>query len=276
MSVDIDLVVEKSADGKWIRERIPARVLGNDVYELAHSPMFARDLAADDRIKLGSDGQYTLVERGKNVSVQVFGEWGEVDALAQHVASMGGRLCGKDPNIRVFTIPLSTGLHIIESRIEEVLADWPQLSWMFGNVHTVELVAGEDESGSDVVEAVQVLRLPDGSFEVAASPMLVAGLAAGDRFLSAGDASFTLTEDGGSTAVQIFGPWDLAFLEPKVIALGGRVDGRAGDEAAVLTFPSGADIGEVKQLFAELAAEDDARTWRLSKVSLQLPQPTEP
>lgn len=269
MSFDIDIAVGKSADGKWIRERIPARVLGNDVYELAHSPMFASGLAADDKIRLADDGQFELLERGDNVSVQVFGEWGEVDALAQHVATLRGRLCGKEPNARVFTIPRTTGLYIIETTIDRVLESWPQLSWMFGNVTTVGLSTGIDVDGSPTIEDVQVITQPatsqqDALFEVAASPVLVEGVAARDQIRLTTNGRPEVITSGGMAAVQTFGDWDLLFFEPKIIELGGWIDGRAGDEAAVFTFPAEAVRDDIEKLFSEAADHDDGRTWRFA------------
>ncbi len=266
MSVDLDLVVEQSPDGKWIRERIPARVLGNDIYELANSPMLIRGLAADDRIRLLDHGHYELVERGGTVALQVFGEWGEVDALAQHIASIGGRLCGKEPRMRVFSIPLSVGLYQIETTVDGVVEAWPKLTWMFGNVTMVDLLIGTDESGEPMHEQLRAFDEGDGVFELAASPLLAGEVAAGDRVHVADDGAFEMVEPSGAIAVQTFGDWDLDFFSAKVEDIGGRLDGAAGDEVAVFTFPASDDLdaAAIENLFAQQADAGDDRAWRIS------------
>ena len=266
MSVDIDVAIKKSSDGKWIRERLPARVLGDDIYELANSPMLAQGLAADDRIRLFEDGQYELVERGRNVSVQVFGEWTEMDALAQHVASVGGRLCGKEPRIRVFTLPLSLGLHKIETTVDDVVSEFAELTWLFGNLTSVDLAIGENQDGETFSESQLLLEHPDGSFELVSSPLLADGIAAGDRIRVEEVGRFELIEASGNVAVQTFGDWDLTFFTPKVVELGGHLDGQAGTEAAVFTFPPAVKASDIDALFSAEGSEKANRTWRVSNL----------
>ena len=267
MSVDIDLAIKKSDDGKWIRERLPARVLDTDVYELANSPMLVRGLAADDRIRLFEDGQYELLERGRNVAVQVFGEWTEMDALAQHVASVGGRLCGKEPRIRVFTLPLSLGLHTIETTIDDVVREFSGLTWLFGNLTPVDLAIGISEGGEPLSESQLMLEHPDGSFELVSSPLLAPGIAAGDRIRVKDDGRFELNEASGNVAVQTFGDWDLTFFTPKVVELGGHLDGQAGNEAAVFTFPPEVSPNDIDALFSAEASASANRTWLVSNAA---------
>ena len=264
VSVDIDLVVDRSADGKWIRERIPARVPNNEVYELANSPMLVKGLAADDQIRLERDGQFELVRWGGNVAIQVYGEWGEVDALAQHIASIGGRLDGKEPRMRVFTVPLQVGLHRIESTVDTVVKDWPALSWMFGNLVEIELFVGVDDTGAPIHEHLSVLDHGDGVYELAASPLLASGLAAADKIRLSEDGGFELVHAGGNLAVQAFGNWELTFFEQKVEEVGGRLDALAGDQVAVFTFPPTVDRVTVEELFASAQTDDDTRTWQIT------------
>lgn len=274
MSVDIDLAVEMSADGKWIRERVPARVPDSETFELANSPMLVRGLAADDLISLDADGQFELLRWGRNVAVQVFGEWGEVDALAQHVASIGGRLDGKEPRMRVFTIPLSAGIHRIETTIDGVLTAWPKLSWMFGNLTPVDLLAGYDEAGEPVFESVHAFQHhspePDTAanervfYELLASPLLVSGIASGDHLRLDDAGGFDVIARNGNVAVQTIGDWELDFLTPLASDLGGRLDGVAAGHAGVFTFPSSVDLAAIHDLFGEGAGNDPARTWRIA------------
>lgn len=264
MSVDIDIAVEKSADGKWIRERVPARVPDSETFELANSPMIVRGLAADDHIRLADDGQFELITWGRNVAIQVFGEWGEVDALAQHVAALGGRLDGKEPRMRVFTVPLSVGIHTIEETIDRVVADWPKLSWMFGNLTTIDLLAGHDETGEPVVESLHAFAHSDGTFELLVSPLLVSGVASGDHVALGTDATFEVTARNGNLAVQTLGDWEIEFFAPKVVELGGRLDGDAGGQAAAFTFPGSIEIDSIRALFDGEAASNPDRTWRIA------------
>ena len=265
MAVDIDLAVEKAADGKWIRERVPARVPDEESFELANSPMLVRGLAADDRIRLSTDGQFELLSWGRNVAVQVFGEWGEVDALTQHIESIGGRLDGKEPRIRVFTIPIDVGVRKIESTIDNVVKDWPKLSWMFGNLTEIDLFIGRNESGAPLHEQVFAFENPDDSFELVTSPLLVTGVAAGDVLTLQADGAFDVTAPSGNVAVQVFGDWNLGFFAPKAEKLGGRLDADASGHVAAFTFGSEVGRAEIEMLFDGTltdGGDGNDRSWR--------------
>ena len=204
--------------------------------------------------------------------MQVFGEWGEVDALAQHVTTIGGRLCGKEPRMRVFSIPLSAGLLRIETTIDDIVSDWPNLTWMFGNVSTVDLRIDNDDGpdGGEVLhEPVRAFDEGGGIFTLATSPLLASGVASGDRIRISADGSSEVLEPSGAVAVQVFGDWELEFFVSKVEDLGGRFDGAAGDQVAVFTFEAqddGADpnMSAIQKLFGEHGASGDGRTWRIA------------
>ncbi len=272
MSVDIDLAVEQTADGKWIRERVPARVPDADTFELATSPMLVRGLAADDHICLDADGRFELLRWGRNLAVQVFGEWGEVDALAQHVASIGGRLDGKEPRMRVFTVPLSVGVYRIETTIDSVVAHWPKLQWMFGNLTELELHAGHDEAGELIVERVYAFEHPDDSFELVVSPLLTGGVASGDVVRPTSGGDVVVLARSGNRAVQAFGDWEVDFLAPVVRDLGGRLDGNAVGHVAAFTFPPTVDQAAISNLFDSQSstanADTSGRTWRFSNAEV--------
>ena len=231
--------------------------------------MLVKGLAADDRIRLYDDGQFELLSWGRNVAVQVFGEWGEIDALAQHIASIGGRLDGKEPRVRVFTVPLEVGVHKIEATIDNVVKDWPQLTWSFGNLSEIVLLLGTDESDEPLHEHVYAFANPNGSFELVVSPLLVTGVASGDVITVAEGGEFALVEQNGNVAVQAFGDWDLEFFTPIVEDVGGRLDANAGGHVAAFTFPPVVERSTIATMFdAKAADRGDSveRSWRFANL----------
>lgn len=128
-------------------------------------------------------------------------------------------------------------------------------SWMWcavWEIHVRETVkirlrAGTKSSGEAVYELLPAWRMEDGSFELAESPMLVIGIAAGDR-IRITDGDFEITSRSGNLAIQVFGvsPTQLSQLETELSAVGGRLDGFDA-RAGVFTVPLWAGFQAIEQ-----------------------------
>lgn len=116
-------------------------------------------------------------------------------------------------------------------------------------IEDIDLIAGVNSSGDPVSERLPAKSVGDYEYVLAASPVLVLGLAAGDR-IRARDGSFEILERGGNLAIQVFGaaPVVIAQLREAVIELGGILDGQ-DLKAAVFTVPVGAGFPAIERLF---------------------------
>jgi hypothetical protein len=116
-------------------------------------------------------------------------------------------------------------------------------------IEEIDLIAGVKSSGEPVSERLPVRCVGDHEYVLVASPVLVLGLAAGDR-IEVREGSFEILERGGNLAIQVFGaaPVVIARLREAVTGLGGVLDGQ-DLKAAVFTVPVGAGFPAVERLF---------------------------
>lgn len=128
--VEIDLIAGAKSSGEAVYERLPARRLRGEDYELLASPMLVLGVAAGDRISI-RDGRFEVLERSGNVAVQVFGAPAHVVAsLREAMSGIGGKLDGQEPRAAVFTVPVSAGFEVIEETLNAA-----GVEWYYGNVY---------------------------------------------------------------------------------------------------------------------------------------------
>jgi hypothetical protein len=104
----------------------------------------------------------------------------------------------------------------------------------------VALLAGVGPSGRPVHEQVPAAPLPDGTYEVTATPALVRGCAAGDVVQLAPDGGFQVLRRGGNVAIQAFidagfTAADVQRLADAFETLGGLVEAPAHRRFLVVT-----------------------------------------
>ena len=66
-------------------------------------------IAADDIVRVSPEAQFEVIERGRNLAVQVYGRHEDVDEITKDVWELGGALDGRADNLTVYTIPVTAG-----------------------------------------------------------------------------------------------------------------------------------------------------------------------
>ena len=137
MSTTIRLLVEVRNE-KPAYEQVHVEDRGAGTYRLLQSPGFVLGLAADDVFELEPGGTFKLLQRGGNISIQMFSndpvERFEPFATSE-LTRIGGRLDGRMPNVLVYTVAASVGFPEIERRLDRIKTRFPTLAWYYGNVY---------------------------------------------------------------------------------------------------------------------------------------------
>jgi len=126
-----------------------------------------------------------------------------------------------------------------------------------------------DEQGR--LQPVPVRQVGDDLYEVLFTPGFVDGIAAGDTICVSDRSSgqFEVVRRGGNLAIKIFSRVELtpllAWLQPQLEAMGGRLDGRL-DRAAALTVPVGATLQAVEAVMAEAVRVQPSIEWYFANV----------
>ena len=110
---------------------------------LLRSPLFARNLASGDRIKVinAATAEYRLEERSGNLSIRVFSKE-DIDPLAETLTpaleKIDGALDLRHERALVYSIHYSIGFQEIEDTLNDALKDYPYAVWYYGNVYDPE------------------------------------------------------------------------------------------------------------------------------------------
>jgi uncharacterized protein DUF4265 len=125
---------------KYLRSSRPPR---NNTGCSLHSPGFVNGLASGDVFELDESqtSGFRLVSRAHNLAVIVHVEQQEdksstqVRCLEQSLRAIGGTLDGGPERMLVFTVPVSAGLHAVETMLAAFVQELPGATWWFGNVY---------------------------------------------------------------------------------------------------------------------------------------------
>ena len=107
---------------------------------LLKSPLFARNLAAGDKLRIIDQGsaEYELVKRSGNLSGRVFRKY-QVETLSQYltpaIEKLGGCLDLQTDRALVYSIHVSIGFAVIEELLNTAGAEYPDTFWYYGNVY---------------------------------------------------------------------------------------------------------------------------------------------
>jgi hypothetical protein len=112
-------------------------------FRLKKSPAFVRGLAAGDRIRYPAENKagFELVEHSGNLSIRVFTKHNTDDveqALTPEIELIDGALDISSPGVLIYSIHVSIGFKRIEEVITQVLNNYPQSIWYYGNVYDPE------------------------------------------------------------------------------------------------------------------------------------------
>ena len=140
----VDLLIQENPLNPSAFEPVHVREAGDGVLEVLYSPGWVLNVAAGDKIRLLDEphGAFEIVERGRNVAVQIFCN-GPIDDLCRELtpllAAIGGRLDGRLERTAVYTIPVAAGFERIEAALDQVMPKQPAgTEWIYGNVYDVE------------------------------------------------------------------------------------------------------------------------------------------
>lgn len=138
---------EHPSNGQPIFEQVLATPYGTGPdhehhYRLLKSPLFVRDVAALDIIRVHPEarGRFTMVTRSGILAVRVFFQQPAADLEAQLSAEMeklGGSVDIQNERAVVYSIHFGVGFSSIEALLNRWTAGQP-VHWLYGNVYHPE------------------------------------------------------------------------------------------------------------------------------------------
>ena len=140
---EIDLPICHNESSRPGTEVLEVERLGPNQYRLCYSPGVVEGLAKGDVIELSdSDPKgFHVVRRSGNLCVWFyFQEAGinrgpEGDRVRAAVEKFGGICDGGGNTNLVFSVPVSFGFPAVEALFDNLVAQYPGSSWLFGNVY---------------------------------------------------------------------------------------------------------------------------------------------
>jgi hypothetical protein len=131
--------------GEPILESIEVELLDASTQELRllKSPLFARNLAAGDTVKLIniSTSEYELLQRSGNLCIRVFCAY-QLEKLAEQltpeIEKLDGVLDRQTDRALVYSIHYSIGFQTIENLLNQACEAYPDTVWYYGNVYDPE------------------------------------------------------------------------------------------------------------------------------------------
>ncbi|MEV7023829.1 DUF4265 domain-containing protein [Kitasatospora sp. NPDC093558] len=131
----------------------------------------------------------------------------------------------------------------------------------------IRLLAGYATAGRPVYEVLPARTRADGAVELAGSPGLVLGCAAGDRLTVGDDGTFEVVSVGPNRCLQAgrrqggFAPEDVAALAGAMRELDGLVEAPADGRFVVVTVARSAGGAAVERVMDGWAARVDGAEW---------------
>jgi uncharacterized protein DUF4265 len=141
--VAIRLAAGRNAADEPVLETVPAAATDEpSTFRLIATPGLVQGVAANDVVRVGDQGSFSVVRRGGNLGVQVFAREltdNSFASLHAEVERLGGYLDGgggaRAASVRVFTIPVSAGFPSVEHAFNSFVSRHPGAEWFFTNVY---------------------------------------------------------------------------------------------------------------------------------------------
>lgn len=132
-------------NGEPVFESLTAEIVDaeNQELRLLKSPLFARNLAAGDRIKLENPAaaEYELLQRSGNLCIRVYRKH-QLEPLAEYLSPALEKLDGvldiQSERALVYSIHYTIGFQTIEAILNEACTAYPDTIWYYGNVYDPE------------------------------------------------------------------------------------------------------------------------------------------
>ncbi len=138
MPETINLLAGRATGGGPAFEEVVVERLAANEFKLLRSPGLVLGLAAGDIIATGEGGTFRLLQRGRNLCVQIFRDGGlDVleQVLTQQLEKLGGSLDGRAGKELVYTVPVSAGFGPLEAVLRAAMSKAPGAEWYYGNVY---------------------------------------------------------------------------------------------------------------------------------------------
>jgi len=137
--IHIRLLAGHAATGRPVFEVLPARQRDGGLVELIGSPGLVLGCAAGDVLRVDTDGEFEVLEQGKNLCIQAARLGDHVTpesfaALQAAFAEVGGIAeAPQDLRFVVVTVARSVGLPTIAGIMNAWSADIDRIEWWVGN-----------------------------------------------------------------------------------------------------------------------------------------------
>ncbi|MEM7283692.1 MAG: DUF4265 domain-containing protein [Pseudomonadota bacterium] len=144
-TIELPFLAGLNNDGQPVFESLQAEFLPQDSsrVRLLRSPLFARNLAAGDTLRLINPdaAEYELERRSGNLCVRLFRREGvdEVDNfLTPAIEKLGGERDLGEESAIVYSIHVSIGFNTIEQLFDKACQKFSGTVWYYGNVYDPE------------------------------------------------------------------------------------------------------------------------------------------
>ena len=141
-STEIAFLAGISEDDQPVFESLQFEIVDpdDDLVRLQRSPLFVRNLAAGDLIRLINPaiGEYEIERRSGNLSIRVFRRQGisvVADFLNPAMEKLGGSVDLQTDSALSYSIHFSIGFTSIERLLDECCERFVDTVWYYGNVY---------------------------------------------------------------------------------------------------------------------------------------------
>lgn len=138
---EVQLYAGERPDGQPVLETVEVWMMEEEnCYELVHSPLFVRNLAAGDvfRREKGGTGRFEVLKRSGKLAVRVISK-ASIDALAEEltprVEKLDGSLDIRAERALSYSLHVNIGFSAIESLFDEAMSRYPDTVWYYGNIY---------------------------------------------------------------------------------------------------------------------------------------------
>lgn len=138
---EVELYAGERPDGQPVLETVQVWMMEEEhCHELIHSPLFARNVAAGDVVRLekGRTGRFEVLKRSGKLALRVISK-ASIEALAEEltprVEKLDGSLDIRTERALSYSLHVNIGFSAIEALFDEVMSRYPDTVWYYGNIY---------------------------------------------------------------------------------------------------------------------------------------------
>ena len=117
----INLVAGQKTSGELVLEEVLVTREGAGRFRIEATPGLVLGVARGDVIVIDTERSFTVVERGGNLAIHVYGPHHLVDEVTEAVRALGGSLDGHAPGLTAFTVPVAAGFVAVETLFDRLV-----------------------------------------------------------------------------------------------------------------------------------------------------------